>query len=248
MTYSTDQIADLFALFEGAGLRPPPQLATDAGYELAVRVWAAALDGIPVQSVQTAFVLHLRHPERGRFWPVPADLISHMPQVRSLALVPVLDPDELAWEQIWAVMLKGVHAPEVASTVTFEEVTSTEEIRRWDAKAQAEVVAGTQPVTRVVVRQSPSAFERSLTAERLAALRQIGGLAALRQADDIGRATLRKRFLGLCRTPPTPVEASPGRPAIPAGATAFLRMALSAPDPVVERQRREHIDRAQREG
>jgi hypothetical protein len=242
VTWTPEDITALFALFEGAGLRPPPQLATDTGFDTAVRVWMVALDGVPLAAVHGALGLHLRSPERGRWWPVPADLIGHIPQAHALAVVPAMDPDEQAWERILAVLRKGPHAPEAQAAVEFREVTAEEEIRRWDHATQAMVSAGRQTVTRTEVIRTPSRFEQGLTADQANALRQLGGLGGICRAEaegdaGIARATMRKRFLALCRNPgAVAIEAAPV-PALPEGAPAFLRLAFSSGDPQVEAER-----------
>ena len=244
MTWTPDDIADVFANLEAAGLRAPPAFGTADGYDRAVRMWCAALDGIPERAVYAAIALHLRTPERCRFWPSVGDLVGHIPAARAPALVVALDPDEQAWERIQAVIAKGPDAPELRSPVTFTEVDSVEEVR-----SPAGVLLRTVTVKRTRVVQEASPFARSLTADQAAALDQLGGLAAVRAAEgDIGRAVARKRFLVLCREPAAlQLEAPPTRPALPENAPAFLRLAFGAEESGRGAERARNIARAQGE-
>jgi hypothetical protein len=252
MTWTEKEIASMFSDFEAAGLRVPDAYRSPEGYQRAVRVWCAGLHGIPYRAVGVALGMHLRTPERGRFWPSVADLVAHIPQAHALAVAPSLDPDEGAWERITAALRLGPDAPELRSEVTYTEEESVEAIRRWDRAAGREVQVGTRTVHRVRVTQRPSPFERSLTETQRAALAQIGGLSALRQLEDgISRAGARKRFLALCRAPEQmqvdapPLTAAP-RLEIPADAPPMLRLALGGSDPrAAERVR--SIERARRE-
>jgi hypothetical protein len=252
MTWTEKEIASMFSDFEAAGLRVPDAYHSPEGYQRAVRVWSAGLHGIPYRAVGVALGMHLRTPERGRWWPSVADLVAHIPQAHALAVAPSLDPDEGAWERIAAAVRLGPDAPEVRGDVSYTEEETVEAIRRWDRATGREVEVGTRTVRRVRVTQRPSAFERSLTEAQRAALAQIGGLSALRQLEDgIARAGARKRFLGLCRAPEQmrvdapPLTAVP-RMEIPADAPPMLRLALTGRDSR-EPERARSIERARRE-
>jgi len=77
------------------------------------------LDGYPIDQVEMAFETHMRHPERGRFFPKPADLIAAMQdadderpgadEAWSLAVLAMSEDETVVWtEEIieaWGVAL-----------------------------------------------------------------------------------------------------------------------------------------------
>lgn len=103
---TTNDIAELFALFEASGLRPPTAFGDERTYEAALVVWAEAVGDRPIPELRAALVSHLRDPERGRFWPTPADLAARIP---ALSAVP-LDRDAGAWEAVLDRIRRGQYS------------------------------------------------------------------------------------------------------------------------------------------
>lgn len=68
--------------------------------EFAIRIWAEALDGMPIAAVDEAFARHLRDPEAGRWLPKPADILR---QLRGDAEQAAL----IAWGEVLAAARSG---------------------------------------------------------------------------------------------------------------------------------------------
>jgi hypothetical protein len=80
-----------------AGLRAPDAWADPQVRELGLALWRAALEGLDGRQLDEAVLRHLSHPERGRWWPTPADLLG----AGGVTAAPKLaDADETAWQSI----------------------------------------------------------------------------------------------------------------------------------------------------
>lgn len=95
-------IMAMFATCEAAGLRPPASYAKDQGLAAGIAIYVADLAHLNPGDLAPAIAKHRRDPERGRWWPTPADILAGAPRVDQLA-----DPDEAKWVQIVARICAG---------------------------------------------------------------------------------------------------------------------------------------------
>ena len=138
----------MFATCEAAGLRPPASYAKDQGLAAGIAIYVSDLAEMNPADLAPAIAKHRRDPERGRWWPTPADILAGAPRVDQLA-----DPDEAKWAQIVARIAGG-----------------------------------------------EKTFAHILDAAQGAAFATIGGYWSVSHAHGpIEIATLRKRFLEVCR-------------------------------------------------
>lgn len=74
-----------------AAVVPPPAPLTSTGRAMFFRTLAS----LPVETVQKALDAHVRDPQRGRFFPKPADVLAQIPDTRPGA------------DEAWAIAVKG---------------------------------------------------------------------------------------------------------------------------------------------
>ena len=97
MTLTADHVKTLFLACESAGLRRPDTLADAPSVNAAAAIYVAALPGMTPADLDAALLVHLRDPERGRWWPSPADLLA-------AATAPAIEADLTAWAQLERVL------------------------------------------------------------------------------------------------------------------------------------------------
>lgn len=99
-----DDILKAFITLESAGIRRPDTMApTVEALDATAELWADLLSDMTPAQLAAAVKTHLRHPERGRFWPTPADLRN----AAGATAAALPNPDEAAWQII-------VNAPRTA--------------------------------------------------------------------------------------------------------------------------------------
>lgn len=113
--------------------------------------WLDIFEDTPDDAFGLAIRRHLTNPDRGKWWPTPADILA-----AGGATVPE-DPAEAAWNRI----IDRIRDP---------RYRATDGSGRWDMTG-------------------------ALDAREQAALREIGGSAAVGKADDFQRKDLRARFV-----------------------------------------------------
>lgn len=81
--------------------------------------YARLLDGMMLDDVQAAIDAHCKDPDRGRFFPVPADILSRRPKS---------GPDHLSANEAWGIALRSF---DEADSVTWtQEMASAREMAR----------------------------------------------------------------------------------------------------------------------
>ena len=92
---SRESIARALAICVSARLGNGP--TTEEDVHATLETWALVLDRISDAHLDTAVRAHLAHPERGRWWPSPADLLA-------AATAPAIEADLTAWAQLERVL------------------------------------------------------------------------------------------------------------------------------------------------
>lgn len=95
-------IMAMFATCEAAGLRPPASYAKDQGLAAGIAIYVSDLAHLNPGDLAPAIAKHRRDPERGRWWPTPADILAHVPRAPSLS-----DHDEGIWDAVIARVAGG---------------------------------------------------------------------------------------------------------------------------------------------
>lgn len=80
-----------------SGLRAPDAWAEPHVRALGLALWLELLGGLTSRQLDAAVLAHMNHPERGRFWPTPADLLS---AAGATAPPKIEDQDAAAWDRI----------------------------------------------------------------------------------------------------------------------------------------------------
>lgn len=75
------KIAEIIMLFRAAGLQNGPE--TDKAVQACCEAWLLTLDDLPDGDLAAAARAWMRVPQRGRWWPTPADLLEVSPAVKS---------------------------------------------------------------------------------------------------------------------------------------------------------------------
>lgn len=94
---TTADVLAAFAFLETAGLRRPDAWVDRNATERAAVIWSEALATLDRPTLKAACVAWLGTPERGRWWPTPADLAALAPRVPRIA-----DTAEDAWTRLSA--------------------------------------------------------------------------------------------------------------------------------------------------
>lgn len=216
-------IAEALALAQAARLVNAP--ANSAEVAITAALWLGALADVSDGQLRAAILAHVRHPERGRFWPSPADLLA------AAGASPESDPDAPTWDRIVAAAAGG--AGRRAASDPSEHVDFVL-LRDEDGVDRA------RPVPREV------ASVPDLAGRHVRALAKIGGLGAVRRMGegqdpaeaDRTRATLRKRWLAACKEgalvrSASAASPSPTTPPAPASPGAHAAGAFALPDRLV---------------
>lgn len=203
------------------------------------------LEDYPIEQVEMAFDVHMRHPERGRFFPKPADLIAAMQEADderpgadeawSLAVLAMDDAETVVWTdeiaEAWWVALPIFEAGDkVGARMAFREayLRATERARQVGKPVKWQVTLGSDKKRRI------SALEAAIAKGRL----QRSQVAHLLPPPEPTGQSVAGKVTPLPQDPKTRER------------WAKLRQIIEhAPDPVdprKERERRERIEREKR--
>jgi len=211
------------------------------------------LEDYPIEQVEMAFDVHMRHPERGRFFPKPADLIAAMQEADderpgadeawSLAVLAMDDAETVVWTdeiaEAWGVALPIFEAGDkVGARMAFREayLRATERARQVGKPVKWQVTLGSDKNRRI------SALETAIAKGRLQRS-QVAHLLPPPEPTGDGQSVA-----GLLTGKVTPLPQDPKT----RERWAKLRQIIEhAPDPVdprkeQERERRERIEREKR--
>ena len=140
-------IGGFYAVFDAVqGLYPNAKPATVAQRE----IWFGALAAHPLDAIRAAFNAHVKDPQRGRFLPMPADIIAQLEGAAA-------DDGRPGPEEAWAIALTG--ADERATIVWTDEMAQA-----WGL-AQPVLHGGDQVGARMAFRE---AYGRLVDAARRA--------------------------------------------------------------------------------
>lgn len=165
---SPDVLTKCFAFLTSLRLANAPSSPEDI--EAAAEAWRMVLDDLTDDDLRTSVRLHLRNPERGRWWPTPADLLGHVKPPERQA-----DPPEVLWDRVMERVRDPRHRNQDGSgKVDFEGVLTPEQqgILRSVGGSAAIRMANDYELTRI-----RAAFLRALRdkGKTLPALRLVGG-------------------------------------------------------------------------
>lgn len=77
--------------------------------EAALSMWWAALEPFALTEIQAGLQAHIQDPDRGRFAPVPADVIRHVEDLQGESLPPRPSENDYG---AWAKLIKRMGIPE----------------------------------------------------------------------------------------------------------------------------------------
>ena len=143
--------------------------ATPEDVALCRRGWADFLDDVPDDALRDALRAHVRDPERGRWWPTPADLLARVPRAET----PTATPEQL-WDRILErVRCQGPYrAQDGSGRVAFGDLLDAEQQAALRSIGGSRAIGAADSYELARLR---AAWLRAVAGEPGTALRLVGG-------------------------------------------------------------------------